>query len=206
MRRVAAILAPLACLLALTGCHTDMWIQPKLKPQRESDFFPNGAASREQPAHTVSQDPMREDELLYRGSQAGKQATVMPFPVTRDVLVRGREQFDAMCSHCHGRLGYGDGMIAQRGLALRRTPANYHTDRLRNMPIGHFYDVITNGFGVMFSHASKVTPRDRWCIAAYIRALQLSQHATIQDVPSDVRGRLEAGETVLMKAGQGGER
>jgi mono/diheme cytochrome c family protein len=100
------------------------------------------------------------------------------------MLKRGQERFNIFCSPCHGRLGDGNGMIAMRGLSLRRKPATYHSARMRRMPDGHFYNVITNGFGVMYPYASRIEPQDRWAIVAYIRALQLSQNATPADVPA----------------------
>jgi len=109
---------------------------------------------------------------------------------------RGQERFNIYCSPCHGRLGDGKGMIAQRGLALVRQPASYHTDRLRKIPVGHFYDVITNGFGIMYSYASRVEPDDRWRIAAYIRALQFSQNAPLSAVPPEERPKLEQTPTI----------
>lgn len=179
-------------LVSLSGCHLDMWVQPKLKPQRQSEFFPDGMATHLPPAHTIAQGKLRNDPLFFEGAKDGKLATSMPFPVTREVVERGRERFNIICSHCHGPLGYGDGLIVQRGLALRRRPASYHTDRLRSMPIGHFFDVMTNGYGVMVSHADRLTPRDRWCVAAYIRTLQLSQHAKVTDIPAADAAKLAA--------------
>jgi mono/diheme cytochrome c family protein len=164
-------------LVAIAGCHTDMWQQKRLYPQQESDFYPDRMAARPLPRGVVAQGHLRENEAFFTGFENGKMVTELPIDVTRELLERGRERFDIYCSPCHGRLGDGNGMIAQRGLTLRRPPASFHSDRLREMPIGHFYDVITNGYGVMFSYASRVEPDDRWAIAAYIRALQISQNA-----------------------------
>jgi len=109
-------------------------------------------------------------------------------PVTVELLQRGQQQYNAFCAPCHGKSGDGQGMIAQRGLALRRQPASYHTDRLRGMPVGYFYDVITNGYGVMYSYASRIAPEDRWAIAAYIRVLQQSQYTRVNELtPEDLR-------------------
>jgi mono/diheme cytochrome c family protein len=102
-------------------------------------------------------------------------------------LERGRERYDIFCSVCHGRTGEGNGMIVQRGFP---PPPSYHIDRLREAPAGHFFHVITHGYGVMYSYATHVPPADRWAIAAYIRALQLSQHATIEEMPLDQRAKL----------------
>jgi mono/diheme cytochrome c family protein len=174
-------------LAAIAGCHTDMWSQKKLSAQQESDFHPDRMAARPIEAGTVARGHLRQDEAFFTGFENGRLVSEFPVEVTRELVMRGRERFDIYCSPCHGRTGDGLGMIAQRGLALRRMPANYHTDRLREMPVGHFYDVMTNGYGVMFSYASRVEPDDRWAIVAYIRALQLSQNAGPGDVdPGDV--------------------
>ncbi len=172
----AAILSGIAA--ASAGCHTDMWRQPKLAPLSESTLFPDGQASRPFVPGTIPRGYLREDSAFYTGFVNKKLVTKIPIPVTLQLLKRGQERFNIYCSPCHGRLGDGEGMIAHRGFSIRRKPGDYHTDRLRTMPIGHFYDVITNGYGAMFSYASRVEPHDRWAIAAYIRVLQLSQHAT----------------------------
>ncbi len=172
-------------LLLLAGCHEDMWIQPKVKAQEPSDFFPDGQSMRPLVAHTVDRTHFWTDEGRYTGYIGKKLVDTFPFKITLADLQRGQERFNIYCSPCHGALGDGQGMIAVRGLALRRQPATYHTDRLRKMPIGHFYDVITNGYGVMYSYASRVEPDDRWRIAAYIRVLQRSRHANPSDVPPD---------------------
>jgi cytochrome c553 len=177
-------------LVPLSGCHTDMWIQPRASALQESDFFPDGQASRPLVANTVARGNLREDDAYYTGVVKDKLVKEMPFPVTKEVLLRGQERFNIFCSPCHGQLGDGKGMIAQRGLSLRKKPASYHTKRLREIPIGHFYDVITNGSGVMYSYAARVEPDDRWRIAAYVRALQLSQNATASDVPPEILQQL----------------
>ena len=183
--------AAAGALLMLAGCHTDMWIQPKAKPLDESDFFQDRQSSRPLVAHTIARDVgLREDELRYTGFANKKLATEFPFPITRVELKRGQERFNIYCRPCHGAIGDGEGMIARRGLALRRKPGNYHTERLRKAPVGHFYDVITNGFGAMYSYAQRVEPDDRWKIAAYIRALQLSQHLPAQELTPEERQRV----------------
>lgn len=172
--------------MLLAGCHTDMWVQPRMGPQEPSDFHPDKLGSRPLVPGTVARDHLRQDDAFFTGRVNGALVTEIPMRLNqaqlKALIERGRERFDIYCSPCHGRVGDGHGMITQRGLQLRRPPANYHTDRLRQMPIGHFYDVMTNGYGVMFSYASRVEPQDRWAIASYIRALQLSQHATAQSL------------------------
>lgn len=179
------------CLISAIGlcaCRRDMFSQPKSNPLRESDFFPDGAASRPIPPNTVARGHLDEDEAFYTGMIGTNLVTEMPMPVTRAMLERGRERFDIYCAVCHGRTGEGNGMIVQRGFPA---PPSYHIERLRNAPVGHFYYVITHGYGVMYSYASRVEPADRWAIAAYIRALQLSRRATVQDVPEKQRAQLE---------------
>jgi hypothetical protein len=182
--RVLALL-----LLALGGsaCRQDMHDQPRYKPLAGSSFFKDGRASRPVVEGTVPRGYARTDEHLYAGKVQGQFAEMFPFPVTREVLERGRERYDIFCAPCHGRDGYGEGMIVQRGF---RPPPSFHTDRLRRAPVGYFFEVITKGFGTMYSYASRIPPEDRWAIVAYIRALQLSQHATLEDVPPAERRRL----------------
>lgn len=166
----------------LAGCHTDMWVQPKTTAQQEAEFFPDHSSARPLVPHTVARGFLREDDAFFTGAKNGKWITELPLPLTRDLLKRGFERFQIYCTPCHGRLGDGKGMIYQRGFAPNVKVATYHTDRLRKMPIGHFYDVMTNGYGRMFSYASRIEPQDRWAIAAYVRVLQLSQHASAGDV------------------------
>ncbi len=192
--RALAALGAFAALTTLAGCHVDMWRQPKLIAQHESAFFKDGSASRLPVRNTIARGQLRDDEGFYTGAVGGNLLEAPPIPVTRAAIERGQQQYKIHCAPCHGSVGYGNGMIAQRGLAMRRQPANYHTDRLRAMPIGHFYDVMTHGAGVMFSAAARVTPRDRWNIAMYIRVLQLSQYAELRDVPADERAALGIGE------------
>jgi len=175
------------CFLALAGCN-DMDQEPKFKPLAPSTVFADGRSARVPPADTVAVNNLRLDDALYLGKVNGKDVTTFPFPVTRQVLERGHERFDIFCSVCHGRLGNGQGMIVKRGFP---PPPSYHIDRLMNAPVGHFYDVITNGYGVMYSYADRIPVKDRWAIIAYIRALQFSQNATLADVPPSQRAALE---------------
>ncbi len=173
--------------LVLAGCRSDMQETPEAKTFRPSRFFDDRMTARPLVAGTVPQGPLADDEVLYNGTSNGELTTVFPFPITRDILLRGQERFNIFCAPCHGRTGDGDGVIVQRGF---RHPPSYHQDRLRKAPVGHYYDVITHGFGSMYDYADRTTPRDRWAIIAYIRALQLSQNATIADVPGEKRGQL----------------
>lgn len=170
-------------LLAVAGCHTDMWVQPKQNPLGASEFYSNNQASRPLVKGAVARDHLREDTAFFTGRGAdGNYLTEIPMKLDKAglkaLVLRGQERFNIFCSPCHGRLGDGEGMIANRGLKLKRPPATYHTDRLRNMPVGHFYDVMTKGYGAMYSYASRVEPQDRWAIVSYIRTLQLSQNAS----------------------------
>lgn len=179
--RLAFLLA-FALLFVLAGCREDMQNQPRYKPLRKSDFYEDGMASRPLIPGTVARGELRADTYFYTGMMPnGQVGDVMPFPVTQEVLERGRERYNIYCAPCHSRTGDGNGMIVQRGY---RRPPSYHTQRLRTSPLGHFYDVITNGFGSMPDYATQVAPHDRWAIVAYIRALQLSQAAPRQLVPA----------------------
>ena len=172
------------------GCRLDMHIQPKLLPDEGTTFFHDGRGNRPEIPDTVARGHMRTDELLYTGRVNGNLADEFPFPITREVLNRGRERFNIYCSPCHDYTGSGHGMVVQRGFPA---PPSYHTDRLRQAPAGHFFEVMTDGFGAMFSYADRITPEDRWAIVAYIRALQRSQHATLSDVPAEERQKLISG-------------
>ena len=158
-----------------------MHVQPKLKPLRQSDFFEDGRGSRPLLPGTVARGQLRADTYFYTGMVNGQPGDQMPMPVTKELLERGQQRFNIYCTPCHSRIGDGNGMIVQRGY---RHPPSFHDPKLLNAPIGHFFDVMTNGFGAMPDYAVQVQPRDRWAIAAYIRALQLSQHATAAQVPA----------------------
>lgn len=186
--RLASLTIATFSVAVLTGCHTDMWRQTKLKAQGTSAFFADNKADRVPVPNTVPVGYLRENDAYYTGKVGNQLVSQIPMPVTSELLRRGQQRYEVFCMPCHGKIGDGQGMIAQRGLALRRPPATFHTDRLRTMPIGHFYDVITNGFGVMYSYASRIPPEDRWAIAAYVRVLQLSQYANRgQLTPDDLR-------------------
>lgn len=188
-RRPALLLSALALAMTATACRQDMHDQPKLRPYRASAFFANGSGIRDIPAHTVARGELREDTLFYTGTLAdGSLATELPMPMTRALLLRGRERFDIFCSPCHGGLGDGRGMVVLRGY---KQPASYHDERLRQAPVGYIFDVMTNGFGVMPTYAPQVPAADRWAIVAYIRALQLSQHVDATTLAAADRDRLD---------------
>ena len=162
---------------------------PRYEAFEASASFPDGRASRTAPAGTVARGWLRDDEALYTGKVAGQIVEQFPFPIAHADLQRGQQRFNIYCTPCHGKLGDGQGMVVQRGL---RQAASYHQDRLRQEKAGYFYDVITNGFGAMQGYAEQIPVRDRWLIVAYLRALQLSQHASVNDVPADHRAALDA--------------
>src|SRR5215510_9462180 len=175
-----------------SGCRRDMQDQPKYTPLRASEFFPDDRSARPLVEGTVSREHLGDDTLLETGKIGNDDATVFPFAVDARVVGRGRERYDIYCSPCHGRTGAGDGMIVQRGF---RRPPSYHEERLRNAPVGYFFDVMTNGFGAMQDYAAQIPVQDRWAIAAYIRALQYSQNAKLEDVPTDHRADLDRPDT-----------
>ena len=187
MRRNALALA---AALALTGaaCRQDMHDTPRVEAYEATDAFPDGRANRPLVEGTVPRGWLNDDEQLTTGKVNGALVDEFPFPVTREVLERGQQRYNAYCTPCHGKTGFGNGMIVQRGL---KPPPSFHDDRLRSSPAGYYFDVMTNGFGVMQDYRAQVDVKDRWAIAAYIRALQLSQQAVLADVPHDKVGDLD---------------
>jgi mono/diheme cytochrome c family protein len=177
--------------LVAVGCsRLDMQDQPKYRPQRPSDFFADGRSERQPVEGTIARGALDEDTAFYEGKDAaGKDIEEFPIAVDKTVIVRGQQRYDIYCAPCHGRIGNGLGMIVRRGF---KQPPSYHIDRLREAPVGHFYDVISNGYGAMLNYASQVQPRDRWAIVAYIRALQYSQNANVNDLPAEARARVPA--------------
>ena len=176
------------CLLLLTGCRQKMANQPRYDPLEPSTFFQDGMSARPRLAGTVARGELSTDPFLDTGKINGQVADGFPFAVTAEVIDRGQERYNIYCTPCHGRLGDGNGMIPARGL---RRPPSFHTQTLRTATTGHFFDVMTNGFGAMPPYAGQVTAKDRWAIVAYIRALQLSQNATAADVPAADRAKLD---------------
>ncbi|WP_337176211.1 cytochrome c [Paludisphaera sp.] len=191
-RPLAAAVAA-ALMAAATGC-TDMYDQPRYEAYEASPLFADGASARPLVAGTVPREDARnlpavEDrEVLLTGMKDGRLATQSPLAVDAALLARGRQRYDIYCTPCHGQLGDGRGVIVQRGFS---PPPSYTERRLVEAPLGHFFDVITNGHGTMYSFAARVAPQDRWAIAAYIRALQLSQGAKPADLPPEDQRTLE---------------
>jgi mono/diheme cytochrome c family protein len=181
LRQISAV-GLLAAMAALPGCRLDMQVQPKQNPLSRSDFFSDQRSERPPVEGTVARGQLREDTYFYTGKIGNNPGNYMPFAVTKEVLDRGRERYNIYCAPCHSRVGDGNGFVSSRGFA--RKPPSYHIERLQKAPLGYFYDVMTNGFGIMSDYASQVSPEDRWKIVAYIRALQLSENATRADVPA----------------------
>lgn len=202
-RGTTRALAGLALFAATLSCRQEMYDQAKAKPLSASDFFANGQSARPIPADTVARGFLREDRAMFAGlGPDGKFVKDLPMPLTRELLTRGRERYDIFCSPCHGKQGNGLGMIVQRGF---KQPTSFHVDRLRQQPIGYYFDVMTQGFGQMSSYSSQVPPEDRWAIAAYVRALQLSQHAIANELTDADRKKLADTETPPPPAHGAGE-
>jgi len=189
MRNLGKMLLLLAGWTMSLACEHEMQNNARYKPLENHPFFENGQLARPPVPGTIPQGYLKEDELLHFGKMNGKFADVFPFPVTEKVLERGEERYNIYCSVCHDRAGYGKGMVVQRGFPA---PASLHTEKLRNQPAGYFVDVMTRGFGRMASYARQIKPEDRWAVAAYIRALQFSQNARLQEIENpEIKKTLE---------------
>ncbi len=188
MRHFCGALVAVTGMLALSACKENMYEQPKFLPDQRNYYFPQEQVDRKPVANTVPRGPIDDGFPFYTGETGGVLATTFPVPVTLDLVSRGREEFEINCSVCHGRDGYGQGMIVQRGFP---PPPSFHSDRLRNAPVGHFFDVITNGYGAMYPFGSRVSPSNRWAIISYIRALQFSQNAPANQLEPVDQAQLE---------------
>jgi mono/diheme cytochrome c family protein len=178
------------CLVASgAACRQDMHDQPRYRPLRESQFFANASSARPLTEGTIARGTLQTDAAFFTGKNGALFVNELPFPVTEAVLNRGQERFNIYCTPCHGQTGAGNGLVVQRGYPQ---PPSFHIDRLRNIEAGHFFDAMTNGFGRMPDYRAQITPRDRWNIVAYIRALQLAGHATKGDLPDGVTDPAEA--------------
>lgn len=183
-RKSALFFSAIAAVTLLAGCRQDMHNEPKFIPQRGTDFFADGRSVRPQVVHTVARGQLDQNEYFYTGLLNGKEQDAMPFPVTMTVLEHGQERYNIYCTPCHSRVGNGDGMIVQRGY---KPAGNYHDSKRLSEPLSHYFYVMTNGYGAMPDYSEELTPADRWSIAAYIRALQLSQNAKESDVPAGAK-------------------
>ena len=189
-RRPVTLFGAVLLLIGTAGCELRqaMYDQEKYEPLEASAFFADGMSFRSQVDGTVAQGQLRLDEHFYQGKIQGQLAATLPMAVDRQLLERGRERFNIFCSPCHDKTGSGNGMIVQRGL---KQPPSYHQERLREVPVGHFFDVMTNGFGVMYSYASRIPVADRWAIVAYIKVLQLSQNLEFDQLPAEDQRQLQ---------------
>jgi mono/diheme cytochrome c family protein len=187
-QRLVALFA-FSALLMIAGCRQDMQNQPKMFPQRGSDFFADHRSARPQVANTVARGQLRDNSYFYTGLMQGtngykQEMNAMPFPVTMEVLRRGQERFNVYCTPCHSRVGNGLGEIVQRGY---KPAANLHDQVRLSQPLSHYFYVMTHGYGAMPDYSGQLAPADRWAVAAYIRALQYSQAASSSDVPAGVQ-------------------
>jgi len=179
------------CALSFAGCNNtlrqDMANQPRQNPLSPSDFFADGRSERPAVENTVVRGSIQDDSLFVP-----KESNAFPLPLTVELLQRGEQRYGIYCTPCHGIQGDGMGMVAMRGM---KHPPSYHQERLRNVPNGYLYDVITNGFGAMYGYSAQIPPRDRWAIVAYLRALQLSRNAPVGQLPAELREKLMSGGT-----------
>ena len=189
MTHKTAMIIAVVTLSFGTACRQDMQDQPRYKPLGESKFFADGREARPIPAGTIARDELNDADAFHTGVSIGAFLDSIPTQIDTKLLERGRDRYDIYCSPCHSRTGDGNGMVAQRGF---RAPANLQTDRLRSVPPGYIFQVITNGYGAMGDYGDQIPASDRWAIVAYVRALQLSRNATLDDVPADARTQLGA--------------
>ncbi len=181
-------LLALVAVLLLAGCGRNMAEQPRVGPLQATPFFADGSGNRPLLDGTVSRERGAIDPVFFTGQQGGMLVNELPIEVTFELLLRGQERYDIFCSMCHGYTGAGDGMVVRRGFPQ---PVSFHEQRLLDASVGYYFNAMTNGFGRMYSYAGRIPAEDRWAIAAYVKALQLSQNASIDDVPADVRHALE---------------
>src|ERR1700686_5619179 len=177
------------CGLGFAGCDNtlrqDMANQPRQNPLSPSEFFADGRSERPAVENTVVRGSVQDDSLFVP-----KESNAFPLPISAELLQRGEQRYGIFCTPCHGIEGDGLGMVAMRGM---KPPPSYHQERLRQVPNGYLYDVITNGFGAMYGYSAQIPPRDRWAIIAYVRALQLSRNAKAADLPAELRDKLNQG-------------
>lgn len=194
-RKVSVLAMAVFAGLTIVGCQQKMGIQPYYQPLEENQMFDDHRASRPLEPGTVSRGDLRADDALFTGKVDGKLVEEFPMTITEEVIARGQNRFNIYCAPCHSKLGDGNGMIVQRGVSR---PPSYMEDRLTTSPVGHFYDVITNGYGRMYSYNQQLPVRDRWAIVAYVRALQAAGHGSIEDVPTAMRDSLMQATTTYI--------
>jgi mono/diheme cytochrome c family protein len=179
-RRLVGLSIAALSVVAVAGCRQDMHNQPKYRPLRGTAFFADGSSSRPIPEGTVARGTLQEDSAFFTGKVGNAAVRELPFKVDEALVSRGQERYNIFCTPCHDGTGSGRGMVVQRGF---KQPPSFHDERLRNAEAGYFFDVMTNGFGAMPDYRMQLAARDRWAVVAYIRALQLSQHAATSDIP-----------------------
>ena len=189
-RRVSSFALVLLAACGIAGCgdttlRQDMANQPRVNPLAPSDFFADGRSARPAIENTVARGSVENEGLFVP-----KDSNTFPLPLTKELLQRGQERYNIFCTPCHGLQGDGQGIVAMRGM---KHPPSYHQDRLRAEPNGYIYDIITNGFGAMYGYSAQISPRDRWAIVAYVRALQLSRNAPVGELPAKLKEKLLAG-------------
>jgi mono/diheme cytochrome c family protein len=184
-------LAWLPLCLILTACHIDMYDQARYTANQPSDFFDDGRSMRPPVPNTVAMGPYESDSVINTGQVDGELATELPVELTADLLEHGKARYNAYCAPCHGLVGNGDGVIAYRGPIV---VTSLHEDRLRTVPDGYLFGVITNGIGRMYGYGARIPAEDRWAVIAYVRALQLSQNVDVETLPAEDQSRIEAGE------------
>ena len=189
-RALGQLVAVSLLALTLAACDQKMANQPRYDPLESSDFFKDGQASRPFVEGTVARGTLKENTALFEGKVGGQVVASIPMQVDEKFIRRGQERYNIYCSMCHGQAGYGNGMIVQRGY---RRPPSFHVGRMRTESDGHYFDVITNGYGSMPAYRTMIPAEDRWAIVAYVRALQLSQNARLDDAAPSDRQKLTTG-------------
>lgn len=195
-----AVAATLLSGLVLPACRQDMHDQPKYKAAGYSEFFADHRNNRASVPNTVARGRLNEDDHLYRGKVDGKPAETYPFPITAEILQRGRERYSIYCQPCHSPQGDGNGIVVQRGM---KRPPSYHIERLQKSPPGYHFDVISNGFGAMFDYSDRINVQDRWAIVAYVQTLQQSRNTNVKDLTPEERTKLSAAEQARQAGAQG---
>jgi cytochrome c553 len=200
MKQVGLITLFAVLTLLLSSCGLNMYDQPRAEYQETSAFLPGGVSVQPLPEGVVSRERGGYDQVFYTGQDENGFVTELPIPLTLELLGRGEQRYNIYCTPCHNFSGNGLGVIVQKGMPQ---PVSFHDQRLRDAQVGYFFNAMTNGFGRMYSYASRIPPEDRWAIAAYIRALQLSQNATLEDVPEELRDSLTTTGATLPTTSEG---
>lgn len=189
--RILPALLLIAGSLVTMACRQDMHDQPRFRLNAATDLFGDRRAARPMVQGTVARGLLKTDTAYWTGKVGGQVVIDFPLPVDKALIERGHDRYNIYCTPCHGMTGYADGMIVSRGL---KKPPSYHTDALREQPVGHFFDVITNGNGSMASYASRIPVKDRWAIVAYVKVLQQSQNVKVTELTAEEKSKVEAAQ------------